>query len=357
MKLIQYITSATFLFISCSSNHSNSYAIKDFSNDLQPHLFKIISTGIVGFDSSTYFVRKNTTDDELIKLSRSEHPILRAVAFREMLSRGSFDHFNLIMNNLDDTATIITDEGEFGLKFTTVSDDILENGKWKDTIAKNKTIDELITKHNYLSSACRILDRTQMKAEYYPYIKDMAQRPRRLSRDGYEMGFDDKEYALYGLAHYKKPEDIPVIRELLLSNCWKISEPSFGLMEQYPDSSYLGIFENYYRRTFYKKIREASTQSAEDFINAVAVYKNERSEKILNAILNRKPFMPYPTDTSYLKKTLAEAIWNNKCPAYSQLLEEVEPMIKEIEKNTGTIALDPIIPPTKTEEEPVRWWW
>jgi len=358
IAMVCIVLAGLFLFSSCISNNKNSYAIKDFSNSLQPYLTTIVSSGIVGYDSLTYYVRKNATDEELRKLSKCEHPILRAVAFREMLDRKTFDHFNLIMNNLDDTAMIITDQGEFGLSFTTVSDDILEHGKWKDTVAKNKTIAAIITKHNYLTSAYKILSSAQLKPDYYPYIKDMAQRPRRLSKDGYEVAFDEKEYALYGLAQFRKPEDIPIIKEALLSNCWKISEISFRLMHEYPDSSYLGIFENYYRRTFYKKVRQESyPYSAEGFINAVAVYKNERSEKILSTILHRSPFMPYPSDTSSLKTILSEAIWNNKCDAYSKLIKQIEPVMKEYEKDTITFPIDPVIPPIKTEEEPVRWWW
>ena len=152
------------------------------------------------YDSS---LRNMATDKELNELILSEHPILRASAFREMLHRKSFNHFDILMNHLDDTAFVAIDEGEFGIWHRTVSDYILEEANWKTHEAKNKTIELVLTKHNYLRSAYIILLQIEPQEKYYSLIKDMATRPRRLSDDGYELDFDDIEYALYGLAKYK----------------------------------------------------------------------------------------------------------------------------------------------------------
>lgn len=88
------------LLVTCTRNSGNSYAIRDFSKSLQPYLRKVVEQDIVGYDSNTKFIERNATDKELEKLSRSEHPVLRAVALREMLERPGFDHFHLIMNHL-----------------------------------------------------------------------------------------------------------------------------------------------------------------------------------------------------------------------------------------------------------------
>lgn len=79
-----------------------------------------VSTGIVGYDSASTFIQKHATNEELTLLGRSEHPILRTVALREMLSRTGFDHFGVIMNHLNDTATVAIDAGEWGIWFRTV---------------------------------------------------------------------------------------------------------------------------------------------------------------------------------------------------------------------------------------------
>jgi hypothetical protein len=57
-------------------------------------------------------------------------------------------------------------------------------------LARDKTIEAVLTKHNYLSSAYNILTKIEAQEKYYPYIKDMATRPRRLDRyEGYELAF------------------------------------------------------------------------------------------------------------------------------------------------------------------------
>jgi hypothetical protein len=77
----------TLLFWSCKTDNKYNYAIKDFRNSLQPHLTKMIEKGIVM--SSDSALRNMATDAELERLGKSEHPIIRAAAFREMLESHS----------------------------------------------------------------------------------------------------------------------------------------------------------------------------------------------------------------------------------------------------------------------------
>jgi hypothetical protein len=202
MKFI--FTILLFTISSCKSETKNSFAIKDFRESLQPYLTKIVSKGIVGYDSSTRYIQNHSTDNELKQLSQSEHPVLRAIAFREMMNRSTFDHFNLIMNNLDDTAVVPVDWGEFGFIFYRVSDDMLHNGKWKDSATKQKTIEEIVLRHNSLSAAYYRLPDLPKKEAYYTTIKQMVLR----ERNSYDE-FSQKEDAMYALASYKRPEDVP----------------------------------------------------------------------------------------------------------------------------------------------------
>jgi hypothetical protein len=344
------------LFWSCKTDNRYSYAIKDFRKPLQPYLTKIVSKGIVMYYDSS--LRHMATDNELMQLSQSEHPVLRASSFREMLHRKTFNHFDILMSHLDDTATVATDAGEFGIWYRTVSDDILLEAKWKTEEDKNKTINEVITKHNYLKSAYTVLSQVKPEEKYYSFIKDMATRRRNYDEEVGEQGFDEIEYALYGLAKFKKKEDIRIIREQLLENCWRITALSFKLMSEFPDTSYLQVFEKYYPRKFYRSIcRDQSSDKAVDFINSIATYKNQRSSNILDSILNRKPFVNCPADTSYIKHQLAYAIWNNECTAYSKLRKQIEQRIREYEKNR--IELPPVEPielPIDSSEEKIVWW-
>lgn len=144
-----------FLLLSCKSEHSYNYAIKDFRKGLQPQLEKIVSSDAVGK------LNQLASDKELMQLSLCEHPVLRASAFSEMLSRKSFNHFEILMNHLDDTAMVVTDRKRFDYSRMTVSDYILREATWKSQEEKNKTIDEVITKHNYLRSAYTILPKIE----------------------------------------------------------------------------------------------------------------------------------------------------------------------------------------------------
>ena len=166
----------------------------------------------------------------------------------------------------------------------------------------------------------------------------------------------DNELALYGLPKFKKKEDIPVIKKILITRVHMISDVSWNLMSQYPNNEYLEVFEAYYPRSFYRTIcRERSTTEAENFIRSVSVYKNERSARILDSILNKKPFINCAADTFFLKSVVRDAIWNNPCPAYAKLRAQVEAKVKEDLKNA--LELEPAhpFPSTDSSEEKIRW--
>jgi len=265
------------------------------------------------------------------------------------------------MQNLDDTAIVAVDYGEFGIYYQTVSDDILENGRWKDTMAKNRTIEELILNHNYLKSAYRKLEYLEPKEIHYKKIKEMVLRyedPQKLVGG---IQFTDREYALYGLAKFKKSEDIHLIKEQIISNRASLTEISFRLMKEFPNEAYLEVYEDYYPRSFYWVIcRDRNTNLAEEYITSLATYQNQRSARILNEILNRKPFMPCTTDTNYIKKSLIYAIWNNKCPVYLSMLNQIRGDIEKLEteklkySSLTPLEIEPVTPDTSFE--PIRWW-
>ena len=350
-------------FCYCNPVDKPMFAIRDFKKSLQPYLLHVVSRGIVGHDSATRYIQLRTTVEELERLSKSEHPVLRAIAFEAMLERPEFDHFAVIMNNLSDTAVVSRDQGEWGFQHIKVSDHIIENGRWKDTAALQKTIEKLILHNNYLTTAYTALTKIEPGPEHYSSIRKMAERYRRNEEETGESTFTDihfntREYALFALAKYKKPEDIAFIHQVLFSHTPDLSPESFHLMQEYPHESYMEIYEDYFAHRFYHKIcREQSTYSAEPFITSVATYKNERSAEILNAILNRKPLLPCPGDRNTIERTTAYAIWENKCTAYAKLMKQVEPMIKAYEANTGYLPAENYVPPPDTSGEPVRWWY
>lgn len=341
------------LLFGCQTDSAHPYAIKDFRKPLQPQLTYVVSKGIVGLNDDN--LRRMITDKELVQLSRSEHPVLRATAFREMLERRSFDHFKVIMDHLGDTAIVAVDAGEWGISYSTISDDIIHNARWKTNEAKDRTVDAMLTKHNYLRSAFNILLTYEPKEKHYKYIKDMAFRDNRpLAYNHYR--YTDTELALYGLAKYKKKEDIEPIRELLVDEFHSLHDVAFRLMSEYPDPTYMEVYDAYYPRQFYRTIcRERTIENAINYVTSLATYKNDRSATILDSILNRKPLLDCPGDTNYLRARLSYAIWDNPCPAYKKLRSQVEATIKESEKNSLGPALNYPVQIIDSSEEKIRW--
>jgi hypothetical protein len=307
------------------------------------------------------------TDEELVRLGRSEHPILRAAAFREMLERKSFNHFDIIIDHLDDTALVFIDAGEFGIWDRTVSDDILQGAGWKTQEAKNKTVEQVLAKHNYLWSAYIILKELEPQEKYYPFIKDMATRPRRLSQyEGYELGFGDIEYALYGLAKYKKKEDVQIIKNKLMKHVWELSDVSFRMMKEFPDTAYLDILKTYHRGQFYKFSGNrpygfsgvvADRATPEDFIQALAVQQNDKSAKLLDTMLNRLQLLTCMPDKENIINEIITAIWEHPCPAYAKLREKIRPKAEELSKWWRvSLPLDTTAMPVDTTEKLFRWY-
>lgn len=367
VRQIHYLLLAlVFLFCSCKNEQKNTYAIKDFRKSIQPFLNEIVTIGIV-----TNHDRKKIggiTDEELFQLSRSENPILRATAIEEMFDRSSFNHFDILMNHLNDTAIVATDNGEFGIRLETVSDYLIGRSTWESAQARDMTIEAVLTKHNYLGSAFNILLIIGAQEKFYPYVKDMATRPRRLDsyEEGYELGFDDIEYALYGLAKFRKKEDVQIIKNKLLEHVWELSDVSFRLMKEYPDTAYLDVLQVYHRRKFYNfsGIRphgftgfKSDKAAPEDFIEALIVQQNDRSAKLLDTMLTNLPMYTCLPDKEYIINFVIEQIWKHPCAAYARLREIVRPKAEEILKGRITVAHDPINFPVDTTERAYRWYY
>jgi hypothetical protein len=199
----------------------------------------------------------------------------------------------------------------------------------------------------------------------------MATRSENTDPENIEIRFEEIEDALYALAAFKKPQDISVIKVFLNENIWQISRSSFLLMKEFPNETYLDIFEKFYQEKFYSKIyTEKNYGIAVEFINSIASYKNERSEKILNSMLNRKPFLPYNCNTiplinKSLRKELIFAIWNNPCKAYAKIRGQIKNEVREFEENDKKNQIEsPLLNVDTTfteinkpkEKEPVTWW-
>jgi hypothetical protein len=312
----------------CNNKEKYPYAIRDFKSKYRPYLEEAVSKNLVGYDSCIRFIKEKLSDEELLKLSNSEHPTLRALALEELTDRKSADQFNIIKNHLDDTAIVVKDMGEFGVKFTTVSDNMIMETDFRDSAEMQKVIELVMAEHIYLSSAYSILIRLNSNAKYYPVIAEMTKR---------ERSYEEISDALYALAGYKKRSDIPYIKEKLSSSL--LLKESFGLTQEFPDSSYFPLLEKYARRlygTIYSRPYQEifyNQQEALHFFNTVASYKNERSAHILSGFLHRGLVLEL-RDTNLFRNGINDAIIANPCPEYLPMIKELSGYISKKKKDS-----------------------
>ncbi len=321
--------SVSVIFLcACKNKEKYPYAIRDFKTGYRPYLEEAVSKNLVGYDSPITFIKIQLSDEELLKLSNSDHPTLRAVALEELIARNSVDQFNIIKNHLDDTAIVVKDMGEFGVKFTTVSDNMIMETDFRDSAEMQKVTELVIKEHSYLSSAYSILRRLNQDPVYYPIIVEMSKQ---------ERSFEEISDALYALARYKKESDIPYIREKLSRNL--MLKESFGLIHEFPDSSYLPLLEKYARRMYgtiyskpYMEIFD-NQMEALHFINTVASFKNEKSAHILAGFLHRGSVLEL-RDTIILRNGINDAILANRCPEYLPMIKELSGYILKKKKDS-----------------------
>jgi hypothetical protein len=351
MKSVAVILLLVAVCTGCSYRTKYPYTIRDFSSSLQPYILNALSIGMPAYDSSLGYLRGHATTRELKKLSISEHPMLRMLALRILINRKGIDHFTIIMNHLDDTATVATDEGEWGIGMKRVSDFMLERARWETVEKRNKTIEKVLLEHNYLRAAYTIIPKLEANERYYNSILQMAKRADR----NYEM---ETEYALYGLAKFKKKEDVYLIKEIMRTNSYWLERYSFKLMEEFPDDAYLEILKYYMNHGMWKDIYDNNYSSRPGyFFNALASYKNEKAAQLLAIVMKYLPTLkPRKLETWHFKDELYYAIWNNKCNAYSKMIPVVKPAVEKLLKNTLELKVDPIKLPEDDEKEKFSWY-
>jgi hypothetical protein len=248
------------------------------------------------------------------------------------------------------------DYGEWGLQQRSVTDNMILQAGWKTEAARDTVANEIILHHDHLGSAYTALRRFGPKPQYYSHIREMALRD----------GLLDEELldALFGLAKYKKKEDIPLIKAIVEDRGSAFISLTFGFLSDYPDTAYLELLESYYPRNFYRTIRrDRTTDHAMSYIKALAVYKADTCARIITSILNRKPILPgdfSPATQSDFWEQVVHVIWANPCPAFAALRTRITPELHRILRRDSlwNLQLDTFFHPINllpTPAEPVSW--
>jgi hypothetical protein len=342
---------------SCNTDKQHQNALGSFRTQLRPYLLQIISSGIVESNGATRYLKQHATDRELMMLSHSEHPLLRATALMALTERPSIDQYTLVMNHLNDTAIVAVDYGEFGVEFRKVTDELIFNASWKDSASWKKTVDKVLTEHSYLRSAYIAARDISPDKKYYETIKKMALLKTDLERNSLDMSFYILQEALYGLAKFKQPKDISLIKDQLLKNYWRLNTTSFLLMKDFPNDAYLEVYEKYAKHELFDRIcKNRIANEGDDFINSLAAYKNKRSAKLLQTLLGANVNGACSLNLEPFEHTLKYAIWENKCAAYTSMVEEIKPYVIAYEKKYSDFKLD-LAPVEGTADLPKKIYW
>jgi len=312
-RAITYIIFFSVFIISCQK-YSKYNSISDFPKDLQAHLKEVVDGGILFYEYRD--LDSMITDNELLRLTKSEHPLLRVYALSRIFERPSMEHFDLMMSHLDDTALVNVDRGEFGIRQVFVSDYMLEEGKWKSYESRNKTMEEVLKNHNYLLSAFDIPEKMELNETHLPYIRKIVNGF--ASHEGtIRFGrFGSFERILYTLASFQKEEDIQLVVQAMDYQLYRLGKTSFLLMRFFPDARYLQLLKKYALKYF--NFNEESEIG--DCINTIASYKNEESRKILEQLIEMDL-----KENKAIGYTLCAAILANECELYKKLRKEITP--------------------------------
>jgi hypothetical protein len=356
VKKLIYLLAVIPFFISCQNNRAGKYpyAIRDFSLNVQPYLAQLVSEGTVDQKSVVWDTLKNILkDNDLLKLCKSEHPALRALAFSEMITRKSFDYLSTIFKHLDDTALVTANFSEsINIWWYPVSDYAFRRNILFDTKFRNIIIDSVISNHYYLPSAYLGLNRFRVQERHYGSIKKMV-----IANLSY-LPVYYKEYPLYALASYKRKEDIPLIMKIAKENLWATTGLTFKMMQDFPDTCYLEILEEYdNNKSFYfsPHVWEDYSKKIDAYIQCIVSYKSKRSASLLKKIFvdSRKvPKWDYDYEANELRTDLQKAVWDsaNLCDAYIDLRKLIpKPVVKKNDLqiqyiNTASESDSPTIP-------------
>jgi hypothetical protein len=306
------------LFVGCDKSMKYSYSISDFNKKHRKHLERIVTLAVFDHDTSYWYINNKFSDNELKKLSKCEHPILRLTALNVIMDRNKDDHNVLINEYLNDTAIVIVDEGEFGQNPRKIPDAILRHTNWKSEADLIKTREKVILKHYNLSEAYYALRWIEEKDErFYESVKKMTASKRL---------FYETELALYKLAQYQKPEDVLWIKNILLANNWKMDEYSFKIMDEYPNPAYMEVLYKFLNNQF--PIRVAYlihgnyNNMNSELLNTLLSYKNDSSVMAIKKVVSLFEDIKLREYKEEMAGTLYYAIQKHPSPLYNDYIKK-----------------------------------
>ncbi|MBP6024043.1 hypothetical protein [Ferruginibacter sp.] len=334
MQQLLKLTALFILLSGCNTYKTKyPYSLDDFKPELRKHLEKIVSNPFPDNidEAAANYLDNHTSEKELRKIIKSEHPLLRAVAFKYLSLRESVDFSKVLLENLDDTAFVSDYSGDV----TTVADYYIAKSRGHSTILKSDLMDEVINKHPYLSYAANFVQyEAPSNEKYYVSLKKIIAAP-------YPLHSRSRNGLITKLSEYKKNEDTSSIA-FEISRNWYGNEPEkFALIENNPIDNYFFVIEKFYTHILHFNQRgllqemfwrdQDLERTFKNFIAATAAYKSKRSAEILLDIVKKKLYNK--STASFIDKNrlelefkyhLLEDIKRYNCKYYKNIFPLIE---------------------------------
>lgn len=321
------------LFFGCNSLSKNSasyQSLSTFPEPLQTHLRKIVEENMLynglmweepkAAASESYLYNKTAIAD-LIKVSKSEHAILRTLANE------------ILMEKPGDTSI--------------------------SSSQRKELTDLLIREHPYLRAAYTSLFHLPAEEKYYPFIRKMT--------EAHRDNFDESQFAVYALSRYHRQEDVSYIKAKLISgDLSPYTAPVFFLMIDNPDTAYFPALQKFFYRTHFNDCRPDISYYFSDcfrmMANAIATYQTPEAATLLSLMLTDPRFGDCRNGE---RNEAAFAIINHPCPAFEKLMPLAISMIQEKDSELNSLEKikqeatrkKPIPPPQEKYYVETRGWW
>lgn len=308
--MIRFVLALLFFFAFASCKKEKRSQLSDFREELRPCLQILSKEKAVPVSDTVArsILKKKATKEELIKLMNFEKPLLRVVAYREIVNRGEPEYFDLLLTHLNDKDKVTWWYYEDAGGSFTVSDLMIRKAQDKNglsPIQKNVLVEKVLLEHPYLEIADWMIRDIEPNEKYYKLIKERSQSKN--EKCGIQSG------AAFALSKFKKKEDAELLYDLFsrnINNNSPCAKLTFKSIECFPDHKFFPLLKLYFEKYIKNQLSSKYniTEEISFFVRAIAAYKNKEALEILeyieqnNTYIN-KGYWP-PSNKEYVLKAI-----------------------------------------------------
>lgn len=335
--MIRIISVLIIFFVFTSCKNGNKTEFNDFREELRPYLQRLSKEKAVPVSDTVArkMLSKEATKEELIKLMNFEKPLLRVIAYREIVNRGETEYFDILLNHLSDNdkVTFWYDE-DAGGSFT-VSDLMIMKAHDKNglsPIQKKVLVEKVLLEHPDLKASNWMIRNIDPDKKYYKLIKERAQTDHKDC--GIQLG------AAFALSKFKKKEDTDLLYKIFSkdTNGNPRGHFIFKSIERFPDEKFFPLLKNYFKKHIKDRLSPENniTEEVLFFARAVAAYKNKEAREILEYIEQHNTYINKGYWPPYNKIYVLKAILFHYDTIYDELLSKIKGEMSECDQKDLT---------------------